>query len=337
MSPSQVLIHPFESRILENNFLRDPHVRRTGIYLPPDYDATARGDVPKRYPVVYLLAGFTGRGTMMLNESAWEENIQQRLDRLITTDVIEPLIAVLPDAFTRYGGSQYINSAGTGRYMDYLVEELVPWVDAHFRTIAARERRAVAGKSSGGFGALTLAMHHPEIFGAVACHSGDMHFDLCYRPDFPPFLRSIEKFGGVQKFIETFRALHPKKGDFHSILSTVGYASCYSPNTDSPWGFDLPFDAQTGEWHDDVWARWKAWDPIEVIPQYERALRSMQVLYLDCGTRDEFNLQFGARTFCARLQRAGIPYRHEEFDDGHFEIQYRYDVSLKAFSDAWRT
>ncbi|MCG3141655.1 MAG: hypothetical protein HDKAJFGB_02969 [Anaerolineae bacterium] len=324
----EIILH--ESKILQDNFLNDPPTRRVGVYLPPDYDES------KRYPSVYLLAGFTGRGTMMLNESAWDENIQQRLDRLIATNAIQPMIVVLPDCFTKYGGSQYINSAGTGRYMDYLVQELIPYIDARFRAIPERERRAVAGKSSGGFGALTLGMHHPEIFGGVACHSGDMHFDLCYRQDFPPTLNGINKYGGMEKFLKTFRDARPKKGEWHSILSTVGYAACYSPNPDSAWGFDLPFDLATGEWNDAVWARWKAWDPIELIPQYETALRSFQTLYLDCGTRDEFNLQYGARTFCARLQRAGIPYQRQEFDDGHFDISYRYDVSLSAFSAAWR-
>ncbi len=323
----EIILH--ESKTLKGNFLNDPHTRRVGVYLPPAYNKS------KHYPSAYLLAGFTGRGTMMLNESAWDENIQQRLDRLIATNVIQPMIVVLPDCFTKYGGSQYINSEGTGRYEDYLIEELVPHIDARYRTIPERARRGVAGKSSGGYGALMLGMRHPEIFGAVACHSGDMHFDLCYRPDFAPMLRSISKYGGVEKFIETFRATHPKKGDFHNILSTIGYAACYSPNVDSAWGFDLPFDLETGEWKEDVWARWRAWDPIELIGEYESALRAMQLLFLDAGLRDEFNLQFGARTFVARLKRAGIPYRHEEFDDEHFDIAYRYDVSLQAMSETW--
>src|SRR5689334_1880362 len=101
--PSRVEIIPHASKILQDNFLHDPATRRVGIYLPPDYDES------KRYPSVYLLSGFTGRGTMMLNESAWNENIQERLDRLIGTGAVQPLIAVLPDCFTRYGGSQYIN------------------------------------------------------------------------------------------------------------------------------------------------------------------------------------------------------------------------------------
>src|SRR4029079_16144798 len=108
------------------------------VYLPPEYDTKTR------YPSVYLLAGFTGRGTMMLNESAWDENIQQRLDRLIATKAIQPMVVVLPDCFTRYGGSQYINSEGTGLYEDYFIKELVPYVDANFATIADSKRRGVA-------------------------------------------------------------------------------------------------------------------------------------------------------------------------------------------------
>lgn len=328
--PSRVEIINHESQVLQNNFLNDPSTRRVGVYLPTDYDAA------QRYPSVYLLAGFTGRGTMMLNENAWGENIQQRLDRLIETKTIQPMVVVLPDCFTKYGGSQYINSEGTGRYEDYFLQELVPYIDANYATIPQRERRGIAGKSSGGFGALTLGMRHPDVFGSVACHSGDMHFDLCYRPDFAPVLRSIKRYGGVRNFLDTLQEIRPKGGDYRHMLSTLGYAACYSPNVDSPWGLDLPFDIETGEWNDAVWARWLVWDPILLIPQYADALRSLQLLYLDAGLRDEFDLEFGARTYAARLERAGIPFRHEEFDDGHFDISYRYDVSLQAMSDLWK-
>lgn len=329
MANGQVRIESFTSQLLQDNYLRDPSTRRIAIYLPPDYD---RGGP---YPVVYLLAGFTGRGTMMLNESAWDENIQQRMDRLSGRGDVKPMIVVMPDCFTRYGGSQYINSMGTGRYEDHVVRELVPWIDANYHTIADRAHRAVAGKSSGGFGALTLGMQNPNVFGLVACHSGDTHFDLCYRQDFVPFLRSIGKYGGVENFIKTFRDIRPRVGDFFPILNSVAMASCYSPNLDSAWGFDLPFDLETGEWNDTVWTRWKAWDPIERVSEFADALRSLRLLYLDCGTRDEFNLQYGARTFCARCKRANIPYHYEEFDDGHRDIQYRYDVSLKMISKVW--
>ncbi len=332
MSESQVLIENFTSQVLAGNYLNDPTTRRVAVYLPPGYDEGAA-----RYPVVFLLTGFTGRGTMLLNESAWDENIQQRLDRLIQANTIVPMIVVMPDGFTRYGGSQYINSAGTGRYEDHIVEELVPWADRSFRTLPGRDSHAVMGKSSGGYGSLMLGMRHPETFGLVACHSGDMYFELCYGPDLLKCLHSVGKYGGVEKFLREFRDLHPKEGDFFSILNALAMASCYAPNLDSPYGFDLPYDEYTGEWKKDIWVRWKQWDPIELVECYADALRSLRCLYLDCGTRDEFNLQYGARTFCARLERKGIPYHYEEFDDGHRDISYRYDVSLRMLSDVWRS
>jgi S-formylglutathione hydrolase FrmB len=330
MTASRVLVEHFDSQVLKGNRLGDPTNRRVAVYLPPDYEGGSG-----RFPVVFLLAGFSGRGTMMMNESAWDENIQARLDRLIGTRSIMPMIAVLPDCFTRFGGSQYINSVGTGRYQDHIVQELVPWVDKEFRTIPDRNFRAIAGKSSGGYGSIILGMLHPETFGSVASHSGDMYFELCYGPDLIRFVRTISKFGGLDKFLQGFRDIRPKDGDFYAVLETIAMASCYSPDPDSGYGFDLPLDEYTAEWKKDVWARWKEWDPIELIDSHIEALRSLSLLYLDCGTRDEYNLQFGARTFCSRLQKRGIAYRYEEFEDGHRDVQYRYDTSLAAISRVW--
>ncbi len=330
MTGSRVIIEPIESQALKGNYLRDPATRRVAVYLPAGYEES-----DKRYPVVFMLTGFTGRGTMMMNESAFGENIQQRLDRLIGGGQVQPLIMVMPDCFTKYGGSQYINSAGTGRYEDHVIQEVVPWADRTFRTRGEREYRAVMGKSSGGYGSVILGMRHPETFGLVACHSGDMYFELCYGPDFVQFLNSIGKYGGLERFLQSYLDIHPKGREWNAILNVVGMASCYAPNPGSPHGFDLPFDEHSGEWNNEVWARWKEWDPIDLVAKYRDALRSLRTLYLDCGTRDEFNLEFGARTFSARLDRAGIPYHHEEFDDGHMDIPYRYDVSLKWLSDCW--
>ncbi|MGB8646829.1 MAG: alpha/beta hydrolase-fold protein [Anaerolineae bacterium] len=331
MPASRIHMETFTSEVLQGNPLGDPAARRVAVYLPPGYD-----EGKQTYPVVFMLTGFTGRGTMLLNESAWDENIQQRLDRLIESKAILPLIMVMPDCFTRYGGSQYLNSSATGRYEDHVIQELVPWVDRTFRTVPDRLFRAVMGKSSGGYGSLILAMRHPDVFDLMACHSGDTYFELCYGPDFIKYLRSIKKFGGLGKFLQDFPTMHPRESDAHAILNAAAMAACYAPNPQSPYGFDLPFDEYTGEWKPEVWARWKEWDPIDLLDQYGDALRRFRLLYLDCGTRDEFNLQFGARTLCARLDRKGIPYQYQEFDDGHMNIPYRYDVSLAAMSKVWR-
>ena len=330
MSEGTVIIETIASKVLRGNPLGDPFVRRVPIYLPPDYDAS-----DKRYPVVFVLTGFTGRGTMLLNEVAWDETIAQRMDRLIAHGIVRPMILVMPDCFTRIGGSQYINSSAVGRYEDHVVQELVAYVDENYRTTANRDSRAVVGKSSGGYGSIILAMRHPETFGIMASHSGDLYFEFCYKPDFSGALRGLQKYGGLEKFLNEHISIRPKAKEYRDLLNMVAMAACYSPNPDAPHGFDLPFDIETGELREEVWARWLEWDPVCIVDKHLDALRSLKLIYLDAGLRDEFNLQYGARIFCQRLAARNIPFVHEEFDDGHFGIQYRYDNSLKAISNAF--
>jgi enterochelin esterase family protein len=329
MSLGTVIIESIDSQVLRDNPLGDPYMRRVPVYLPPGYDTSSA-----RYPVVYVLTGFTGRGTMLLNESAWEENIAQRMDRLIAQGQVRPMILIMPDCFTRIGGSQYLNSPAVGRYEDHVIQELVPFVDGKYRTQPDRDHRGVVGKSSGGYGSVILGMRHPDVFGFMASHAGDMYFEYCYKPDIIRAIRCWSKFGGLEKFWESFPTIHPKDGDLFAMLNTIAMAACYSPNASAPHGFDLPFDPATGELREEVWKRWLEWDPVHLVDKHLDALRSLRLIYLDAGLRDEYNLQFGARIFCSRLQERGIPFVHEEFDDGHGNIQYRYDVSLKAISNA---
>lgn len=329
MSSGTVIIETIASTVLRGNPLGDPFVRRVPIYLPPDYHEDA-----VRYPVVFVLTGFTGRGTMLLNDAAWEETLPQRMDRLIAEKSVRPMILVMPDCFTRLGGSQYLNSSAVGRYEDHVTQELVAYVDQNFRTQADRAQRAVVGKSSGGYGAMILALRHPDVFGLLASHSGDLYFEYCYKPDVLGAIGALKKFGGLEKFLSELPTIHPRGKEFNALINIVAMAACYSPNPDSPQGFDLPFDAATGELREDVWQRWLAWDPVMLVDQHLAALKSLRLIYLDAGLRDEFNLQYGARILASRLKARDIPFIHEEFDDGHFNIQYRYDHSLKAISSA---
>lgn len=156
MPQGTVVIETVTSDALRGNPLGDPFVRRVPVYLPPGY-----ADSSQRYPSAYVLTGFTGRGAMLLNDAAWDENIAERMDRLIAQGKVRPMILVMPDCFTRIGGSQYINSSAVGNYEDHVVKELVPFVDGKYRTLAHRDHRAVVGKSSGGYGSVILAMRNP--------------------------------------------------------------------------------------------------------------------------------------------------------------------------------
>lgn len=327
----RVVVESFQSSVLAGNPLGDPARRDIPVYLPPGYDSEPQ----RHYPVVYLLAGFNGRGTVLLNDTPGDENIPQRLDRLIGSGAIAPMIVVMPDCLTRLGGSQYINSAATGRYEDHLVAELVPHIDSNYRTVDSRDRRAVVGKSSGGYGALMLAMRHPGVFGLSASHSGDLYFELCYKPAFVTLAREIARFGGLDGFLRGLHTIRPRDAAYKSILNTLAMAACYSPNADAPHGFDLPFNPATGEIDDAVWARWLAWDPVHLVDRHRDALASLKLLYLDAGSKDEFNLQFGARIFCDKLKARGIGFVHEEFNDSHLNIPYRFDTSFKALSVAF--
>jgi len=322
------------SRVLKNNPLKDPYRRELLIYFPPSY-----GKTNKRYPVTYLISGFTGYGKMSMNISPYSENIQQRLDRLIKTKKIEEMIVVMPDCFTKYGGSQYVNSSATGKYEDYLIKEIIPYMDKNFRTNPKAGARSIIGKSSGGYGAMWLAMRHPGVFGLMVTHSGDSAFEYCYMKDFPDFIVQIQKYGkghdAVRKFINNqINYNQPKPKEFHNILNIIGMSSCYSPNPKrKEYNFDLPFDIHTGELIPSIWKKWLKYDPVRLVSKYKNNLKKLRLIFIDCGTKDEFNLQAGARIFTDKLRKAGIKCVHQEFNDGHMSIQYRYDISFKYISD----
>ena len=316
-----------ESDILKNNPPGDNYVRDLIVYLPPGYE-----DSGEKYPVVYNLIGFTGRGKMFLNDSAFTPNFAERMDKLSADGKIKPMIAVLPDCFTHYGGSQYINSSATGRYEDYLIEEIVPFVDENFRTINDKNSRAVMGKSSGGYGALIMAMRHADVFGLACSTSGDCYFNYCYLPDFPKAFRAIK--GDAKKLLEKFWDEEAKKSkDDFAALNIIGMSACYSPNPEAELGFDLPFDTKTGEIKSDVLVRWLRHDSVFLVERYAENLKSLKLLYIDAGTKDEFFLDLGARILCEKLKEFDVPYIHEEFDDGHFNISYRYNRSLEMISE----
>jgi S-formylglutathione hydrolase FrmB len=323
--------HRLPSRVLVGNPLGDPIERELIVYVPPDYDPA------RRYPALLAIVGFTGTGGHLFNVDTLGEPLDRRLDRLIASGACPPVIVAAPDCFTRIGGNQYINSAGTGRYEDYLVDEIIPFVDATYRTLP-RGQWGVFGKSSGGYGSIVLGMRRPDVFAAIADHSGDANFELCYLPDFPGALDAFREAGGPAAWLARYWAdPNRRRAKHNKPITILGMASHYSPNPAAPAAdarIDWPFDLETGAFRPAVWDRWRAWDPVHMVDGHAANLRKLRGIYVDCGTHDEFALHWGARALVQAIRGHGIAVRHEEFDDGHMNIPYRYEVSLPFLAGA---
>ncbi len=321
-----VEIQEVHSAALVGNPLGDSAERRMPVYLPPGYAASA-----ERFPVVYFLHGFSGSGMSWLNSSGFSPNVPERLDELITQGTIPPAIGVFLDGWTAVGGSQWVNSEAIGRYREYVARDVVAHVDQMLRTVPKAAARAVVGKSSGGYGALVMASRHSDVFAHVGAHSSDAYFEYCYLPDFPKAAGPLLKAGGVEAWFKDFvrrsRETRARSEDF-PVLNVVAMAAAYSPKKGEPMGLELPFELETGRIHPDVWGRWLVNDPVRFVPRSLATLSKLNSLFIDSGTKDEYHLRWGARMVVEELRGATVEVVHEEFEDGHSGINYRYDRSL---------
>jgi len=318
-----------ESRALQGNPLGDPSSRPVAVYTPPGYDPEGS----RRYPTLYCLHGYSGDVMSLLSARPWRTNVVQWADRLIGAGRMPPVILAIVDGFTRLGGSQYVDSIHNGAYATYVVRDVVAAVDGHFRTIPRAGGRAVFGKSSGGFGAVHLVMRYPGIFAAFASHSGDAYFRYAHPALFVHAQRTLEEFESLEQFVVAFESKVKKPSAWFSTMEMLAYAAAYSPGAAKAFALDLPYDPKTGELREDVFARWLDYDPVEDAPRRAAALADLRLRYVDCGRRDEYLLDIGARIFVARLRELGLDVRHEEFDDDHGDIGYRHEVSLPALAE----
>src|SRR5256885_438488 len=252
--------HAVESEVLKDNALGDPHVRPLWVYVPPGYD-----DSDGRYPSIYVIQGLTGQIDMWRNRTAFRQNFPELADAAIANGECPPCVLVYLDAWTSVGGSQFVDSPGTGRYHTYICDELVPFVDERYRTLAGAEHRGIAGKSSGGYGAMVNPMLRPDVFGGLATHAGDALFEMCYLPEFRNSVRTLrDRYeGSFDRFWEDFRSRPAfSKDTDHALLNDWCMAACYSADEDGT--VQLPYDTDTGELRPEIWERWLAGDPVRL-------------------------------------------------------------------------
>src|SRR3990172_5977312 len=322
--PGTLVVLEHTSKILKGNPLGDPHVRKVGVWLPPQYDGSGK----KRFPVLYDLVGFTGSGLAHANWKPFGDNVPERAARLIHERRMGPAIIVFPDCFTALGGNQYINSPAIGDYADYLTGELIPFVEREFRALPGREHRGCFGKSSGGYGAMIHGMKYARHWGAVADHSGDAYFDFVYWHDWPNTLNTLAKHralkrkpgradmrraaryagaaagfddGRMRRFLDhVWKKEKLSTAEVHCIMNLCMAAS-YDPDPRAPLGFRVPFNLETGEPLAGRWKNWQRHDPIHLVERYRANLRSLRGVYIDCGWRDQYHIHFGCPILSQRL------------------------------------
>ena len=304
-----------ESELLRDNPLGDPARRPLYVYCSPGCSEA------QPVPSVYLLQGYSGQLDSWLARKPFEPNIIERLDQMFAAGDCPDAVVVFVDAWTALGGSQFINSSGTGRYMDYLCDEVVPFIDDRY---PVSEHHGVAGHSSGGYGAIVTSMLRPDVFSAFASHAGDALFECCYLPDFPSVARALRDHfeGSFDVLLERLSEAETFDWSrFGAALSAYAMAAAYSPGR-------VPFDVATGRLIDDVWRQWLSWDPVRMASEHTDALRSMRRIYLDAGRRDEYFLDLGAQALSAELSRLGVEHTLELFDGGHGGISHRYPAAV---------
>jgi enterochelin esterase-like enzyme len=318
-----------DSSAMRDNRLGDRARRMIDVYVPAGHDGAG-------LPLLVDLVGYTAGGPAHTAWKAFAENVPERLDRLIATGAMPPVVVAFPDCFTRLGGNQYVDSPVMGNWEAFLIKEAVPAVETLF-ACGGKGRRGVFGKSSGGYGALIHAMRHPDVWSAAASHSGDAGFENLYLGGFPTVLQALaEHDNSIEKWFAAYEGkLKPDGKDTH-ILMFLAQAASFDPDPDPETflGLRLPVTLDTCEIIEERWANWLAWDPVRMVETHAEAIGQLKAFFLDCGTRDQYSILYGTRRVHRALEQRGIAHRYEEFPDDHSGVDYRMDVSLPVLAKA---
>jgi len=328
----RVVADAVDSAALRDNPLGDPARRALYVWLPPGYDE----QIERRYPVIYVLPGYGSAVEEWLHRALFEATIFERIDALYATGDDPPpeCIVVFLDGATCYGGSQFVNSSATGRYQDYVCDDVVGHVDASYRTLASAQHRGVSGHSSGGIGALVLAMRRPDVFGAAASHAGDALFEHCYGRELGDFARALrEHHADVVALRDHLLGDEEYRRGHFGPLMVLGCAAAYSPDPDAPLGIGLPVDIH-GRLVPRNWERWLGNDPVRMVGAHGDALRSLRALYIDAGDADEYYMDLGAVALHETLHELGVAHRYERFHGRHGGMAHRYPIGYDHLARA---
>jgi enterochelin esterase-like enzyme len=313
--------------VLEGNPLGDPTERELHVWTPPGWSDA------EKLPLLVDLTGYFGAGPAHTNWKPVGENVPERLDRLMA-DGMKRAVVAFPDCYTKLYGNQYLNSEGSGRYADYVCEEIVPTIERQFKCGGAG-KRGVFGKSSGGYGAAWHGLHRADFWSAIAINSGDMGFDALFIPTLFDDADRLRKHDySIEKYIRHVESQPKIKDDDRMTLMDLAMSAFYDPDPKAFRCMQMPIDPRTGELIPERWNNWMKHDPVVMFDTHGENLKKLKAIYMDCGDHDQFRIHFGMRRFSKKLSAAGIKHTYEEFDDNHSDVDYRMDIFLPFLANA---
>ena len=313
-SPGKIERITVHGNALEGNLEGDSPDRDVTVYLPPSYAA----DQSRRFPVVYLLHGYGGRDNTFSERLA---NLQESGDRLAAAQAFSSAIVVTPNAFTLHKGSMYSNSPTTGDWERFIAEDLVAYVDSHYRTLPSRLSRGLAGHSMGGYGALRIGMKRPDVFGALYVMSA-----CCLAANRNP---RVEGMAAVEAIKTREQAEEAAKAPGFGPSTTLASAAAWSPNPKNPPLYlDLP--VKDGKVRPDIVAKWVANSPLETLDQYVANLGKYYSIGIEIGTKD--SLLGSNQQLHAALTKLRVPHYYEEYEGDHTnKVRERIEFNVLPF------
>ncbi|HEU5452006.1 MAG TPA: alpha/beta hydrolase-fold protein [Terriglobales bacterium] len=299
----QVIIH---SPALENNLLGDPADQPASIYLPAAY----KTEPQRRFAVLYFLHGYSGTAAAEM-----ERVLRPKLDKLMAAHVIEPMIVVAPSGMNKLFGSFYTNSATTGNWDDYITRDVVGYVDAHYRTLAAAESRGISGHSMGGYGSLLLAFRHPDVFSSVYGMSP------CCTELVGDLSASNTVWGRIAQVKSAAEMPQVLERQF-LLAAVIAMDAAFAPDPRSPLYGDAPFVRNSEQLAPDpqVLAKFQQHILTTAVSGLLPLIARLKGIYIDYGAEDEFShIPAGARALSEELAQAGIPNTLEVYEGTHVD------------------
>ena len=307
----QIVVH---GASLEGNLEGDSPDRDATVYLPPSY----AGSPMRRYPVLYLLHGYGGKQDTFTTRLA---SLAESQDRLATAQGFSEFIVVTPSAYTLHKGSMYSASPTTGDWEKFVAEDLVAYMDGHYRTLATRMSRGLAGHSMGGYGALRIGMKRPDVFGSLYLMSS-----CCLGANRNPTPESMAAAAAVTTREQAEEAA---KAPGFGVSTTLASAAAWSPNpANPPLFYDLP--VKDGKIRPEIVAKWVANAPLEMLEQHAADLNRYYAIAIDIGTMDP--LYASNQRLHDTLTRLRVPHYYEEYEGDHTnKVRERIERNVLPF------